>query len=223
MRKITLLLCIATAIFYGCAEKSRDIPTELFGVKVGEIYKIGEGTKENFGTLPIKKMRGTEVTFGIGYHLYFEPLKENKAFSYKEMKKNPTDEYFTTSHHLYFLPILPTSIKTEEQLNVYKLEDVEIATIDWSDYKENEESAYFWISDICKTFSADIAVKGEFSDDYKNKFYSCKFKNKERQLEANNLGNMVIVRLGYDKETLDKKTEAIDTFVRKIKAKDLLK
>jgi len=34
---------------------------------------------------------------------------------------------------------------------------------------------------------------------------------------------MVIVRLGYNKETLDKKTEAIDTFVRKIKAKEILK
>jgi hypothetical protein len=223
MRKITLLLCIATAMFYGCAEKSRDIPTELFGVKVGAIYKIGEGTKDNFGTLPIKKMRGTEVSFGIGYHLYFEPLNDNKAFPYKEKKKNTSDEYFTTSHHLYFLPILPTSIKSEEQLNAYKIEDVEIASIDWSDYKENEESAYLWVSDICKTFSADIAIKGEISDDYKNKFYSCKFKNKDRQLEANNLGNMVIVRLGYEKETLDKKTEAIDTFVRKIKAKELLK
>jgi hypothetical protein len=223
MRKITLLLCIATVMFYGCAEKSRDIPTELFGVKVGAIYKIGEGTKDNFGTLPIKKMRGTEVSFGIGYHLYFEPLNDNKAFPYKEKKKNTSDEYFTTSHHLYFLPILPTSIKSEEQLNAYKIEDVEIASIDWSDYKENEESAYLWVSDICKTFSADIAVKGEISDDYKNKFYSCKFKNKDRQLEANNLGNMVVFRLGYEKETLDKKTEAIDTFVRKLKAKELLK
>ena len=117
MRTITLLLCIPTAILYGCAEKSRDVPNELFGVKLGAIYKIGEGTMDNFGTLPIKKMRGSEVSFGIGYHLYFEPLKENNAFLYKERKKNPTDLYFTTSHHLYFLPILPSSIKTEEQLN----------------------------------------------------------------------------------------------------------
>lgn len=210
-------------MLYGCSEKSRDVPKELFGVKLGAIYKIGEGTKDNFGTLPIKKMRGSEVSFGIGYHLYFEPLKENNAFPYKEKKKNSTDEYFTTSHHLYFLPILPTSIKSEEQLNAYKIDEVEIASVDWSDYKENEDSAYFWISDICKTFSADIAVKGEFSDDYKNKFYSCKFNSGERQLEANNLGNMVIFKLSFNKETLDKKTEAIDTFVRKIRAKELLK
>ena len=55
MRIITLLLCIATAMLYGCSEKSRDVPKELFGVKLGAIYKIGEGTKDNFGTLPIKK------------------------------------------------------------------------------------------------------------------------------------------------------------------------
>lgn len=223
MRKITSLLCIATAMFYGCADKTRDVPKELFGVRVGAIYKMGEGTKDKFGTLPIKKIGGAERSFGIGQHLYFEPLNENSAFPYKEKKKKPTDEYFTTSHHLYILPIIPSSIETEEQLNAYMIDDVEIASIDWSDYKEDDSSAYFWIADMCKTFSADIAVKGEIADDYKGNFYSCKFKNGERQLEANNIGNMVIVRLSYDKETLDKKTKAIDTFVRKIKAKEILK
>jgi len=223
MRKITLLLCIATAIIYGCADKSRDVPKELFGVKVGAIYKLGEGSKDNFGNLPIKMMRGAEKSFGIGQHLYFEPLNENSAFPYIEKKKKPTDEYFTTSHHLYLLPIIPSSIKTEEQLNTYMIDDVEIAMIDWSDHKADDKAAYYWISDICKTFSADIAVKGEIANDYKGNFYSCKFQSAERQLEANNIGNMVIVRLGYNKETLDKKTEAIDTFVRKIKAKEILK
>lgn len=223
MKKITYALCISIGLLVGCAEKKRDVPKELFGVKLGSTYSFGEGTTNSFGTLPIKKMGGVEKSMMIGQHFYFQPLEESKTFEYKEKKKTPTDEYYTTSFNLYLLPIIPSSVKTIDDLNKAKLDQVEVALIEWSDLKADKDSAYFWVLEMCKTFSADMSVKAEISDSYESKSYHCNFYQDNRRLEINNIGELVAFKLAFDKSTFDKKIEAIDSTIRKMQAKEILK
>ena len=203
-------------------EEVGDVPKELFGIKLGSIYDSTNVTRENVGNLPIKQFTGSEQSFGIGTHFYFEPLKESKYFPYTEKKKTGNVKFFNTSYRLYLLPVIPDSIKTIEELSASKF-DMEVALIEWSDEKKDEEKAYFWAMEMCKIFSSDTKTKPEIFDNYESKDYFCKFKKDNRMLDISSLSNSVYFKLQYDKEFMDKKTEQIEEKIRKLKLKDILK
>ena len=204
-------------------EEVGDVPKELFGIKLGSIYDPTNVTRENVGNFPIKQFTGIEKQFGIGVHFYFEPLKESKYFPYTEKKKTGDVEFFNTNYHLYLLPVIPDSIKTIEEFSTSKF-DMEVARIDWSEEKKDNEKAYFWAMEMCKTFSSDTKTKPEILDfEFKTKtYYDCKFKKDNRMLDINSMGNSVYFSLQYDKEFMEKKTEQIEEKIRKLKLKDIL-
>ncbi len=207
----------------GCSEKNNAVPTELFGIKLGNIYNLGDGSRNSVGNLPIKKIGGIEASFTIGQHLYFQPLNENPKFEYIENKKNVSDEYFTTTYHLYLLPIIPKSVATMDELKKLKFDTAEIAQIDWSNKLKDDSTAYYWAVDMCHTFEADIGKKTESHDDHKSELHSCTFRTEERILNINNMGNRVNFELKYAKEIFDKKIEETDSRIRKMQAKEILK
>lgn len=207
----------------GCTEKQNVVPKELFGIKLGSIYNLGDGSRNSVGNLPVKKIGGVEASLTIGQHLYFQPQNTNPKFEYIENRKNASDEYFTTTYHLYLLPIIPKSTATLDELKKLKFDTAEIAQIDWSNELKDDSAAYYWAIDMCQTFEADIGKKSESHDDHKLELHSCTFRTEERILNLNNMGNRVSFKLKYAKEIFDKKIEEIDTRIRKIQAKEILK
>jgi len=215
------LYLLVIPLFISCSQEVGDVPKELFGIKLGSIYDFTKVTRESVDKFPIKQFTGSNQFLGNGTHFYFEPLKESKYFPYKDKKKTKDDKFFETNYRLYLLPVIPDSIKTIEELSTSRL-DMEVSVIEWSDKKKDEKEAYFWVMEMCKTFSSDIKTKPEIQD-YDFKMYFCKFKKDNRMLEINNLNNSVYFSLVYDKEFMDKKNEQIDEKIRKLKLKDILK
>lgn len=220
MKKLILFLLVPFLL--SCSKESNTVPTELFGIKLGLIFDTSNIDESNPGNLPIKKFTGSNRFLGNGSHVYFEPLKENKYFPYKEEKDNPNDKFYKTNYRLYVLPVIPDSIKTSEELNQTKLK-MEVVLIEWSDTKKNKEDSYFWSIDMCKNFSSDISIKPEILDSYDSKMYSCRFIYKERELEIRNIGSeRVYFTLKRPKEIFDKKNEEVEEKVRRLNVKEIL-
>jgi len=215
------LYLLLVPLLISCTQEVGDVPKELFGIKLGSSYDFTKVTRDGVGKFPIKQFTGSNQLFGNGAHFYYEPLKENKYFPYKEKKKTENDKFFETNYRLYLLPVIPDSIKTIEELSTSKF-DSEVSIIEWSDEKKDKEEAYFWAIEMCKTFSSDIKTKPVISD-FSIKNYFCKFKKDNRMLVIKNLSNSVYFSLEYDKEFMDKKNEKIDEKIRKLKLKDILK
>lgn len=221
MKKLLLILLLLPTII-SCTLAVGDVPKELFGIKLGSIYDFTKVTRESVDKFPIKQFTGSNQFLGKGTHFYFEPLKENNYFPYTEKKKKENDRFFETNYRLYLLPVIPDSIKTFEELSSSKL-DMEVSVIEWSDKKKDEREAYFWVKEMCKTFSSDIKTKPETLDNYEIKLYFCKFKKDNRLLKIDNFNDSVYFTLQYDEEYFNKKNGGVDEKVRKLKAKDILK
>ena len=215
-------------ILFGCTGNSNDVPRELFGIKLGKAYKLGEVTNENFGDFPIKKLVGTETFLGAGVHVYFEPLKANESFSYVEKKRDGSlGDFRTSSFHAYLLPIVPRSITNWSELESYKIQEYKVERIDWSNDKSTRKEAYFWALETCQTFQAQIKIKTEITNNFDLKgdssFASCTFKQDDRELSIYNLGERVQFELAFTKEAFKAHSDELETFIRKIKAQDMLK
>lgn len=220
MKKIILFLLISLLI--SCSKESNTVPKELFGIKLGLIFDTSNIDESNTGDLPIKKFTGSNRFLGNGSHVYFEPLKENKYFPYKEEKDKPSDKFYKTNFRLYVLPVIPDSIKTTEELNKSKLK-MEVVLIEWSDSKKNKEESYYWSINMCKNFSSDIKVKPEILDLYDSKTYSCRFIIQDRELEIRNIGSdRVYFTLKRPKEIFDKKDNDVEEKIRKLNVKEIL-
>lgn len=220
MKKILSIFLLLAVI--SCGSDTGDVPKELFGIKLGAIFDFSKITRDSVDKFPIKQFTGANQFMGNGTHFYFEPLKESAYFPYKEEKKKSDDKFYQTNYRLYLLPVIPDSIKTMDELSSSKL-DMEVALIEWSDKKKNREDAYFWVSDMCKTFSADIKTKPEILESYESKSYFCEFKKDNRMLKINNLMESIYFSLQYDKDFFDKKNEQVEEKIRKLKAKEILK
>lgn len=221
MKKILLTLFLIPTVI-SCSQEVGDVPKELFGIKLGTIYNFSKVTEGDVAQVPIKKFTGANRFLGNGTHFYFEPTKESKYFPYKEKKKAGDDKFFQTNYRLYLLPVIPDSIKTIEELSSAKV-DVEVALIEWSDEKKNNEESYYWTMEMCKTLSSNIKTKPEILDNQDSKNYFCTFKQDNRMLEIQNLTNSVYFKLQYDKEFFDKQSAGVDEKIGKLTAKDILK
>ena len=200
------------------AEESRGVPKKLFGISLGGIYKLGDPETNNFGNIPVKKITGLQKFLGEGIHCYFQPKEEYKSFEYVEKRKKPEDRFFETSFRLYLLPVIPSTIKTIEQLDLPK-ENWEVTAIEWSRPAKTEEKAYYWAMDLCKTFKADISVSPEIDDDHKE-WYACTFSFGDREFRVSSFLSGS-VELSYKREVFEAKNEAVDKVIRKLQAEKI--
>ena len=201
------------------AEGPRGVPEKLFGIALGGIYDIGNPEVNDFGNIPVKRFTGMNRFLGNGIHYYFEPKKEHKFFEYVEKREKPEDKYFTTSFRLYLLPVIPPAITTVEQLDKAKLK-WEVSIIEWSNDPKTKEDAYYWATNLCKTFGVDISVKPEIIDHYDSKWYECTFSTGDREFKVSSFSSKS-VQLSYKKEVFDNKNELVDKVLRKLHAKEI--
>jgi hypothetical protein len=195
----------------------QSVPRKLFGIDLGGVYELGS-SDDDIGNLPIKKFAGMNKFLGEGIHYYFSPQIENAAFPYVEHRDRPDDKYFKTSFRMYLLPVIPPSIATLEQLNKAKLK-WEVTTIEWSDEEKDESKRYAWAFDLCQTFSADITVEPEITNQYKDE-YTCTFSSEDREFKVSSRYSKSVA-LAFKGKYFSEKNDAVDTVVRRLRAKDI--
>jgi hypothetical protein len=198
-------------------------PLEVFGLKVGEKYKLVTTENGDFGNLPVKKVSGINRFLGQGFHIYFQPIKEYDSFPYIEHEKGPKDEGFRTSFHSYFLPVIPKEIKSLPEFEA-KMSTFEwrLMSVDWRKTKGSKEDAYFWALDLCKTFKSYLGDEGVNIDYYEDKWRSCEFRSGANVLKISNKGSTNHFSLSVEKDQLEKLNQEVDDFIRRLKAKKLL-
>lgn len=201
------------------AETPQGVPDKLFGITLGGVYDIGNPDMNDFGNIPVKKATGTNRFLGNGIHYYFQPKAEQKFFEYVEQRDKPNNKYFKTSFRLYLLPVIPSTITTAKQLENEKLK-WEVAVIEWSHEPKKKDDAYYWAIDLCKTFSVDIPVKPEITNDYETKLYECTFATGSREFKVSSFYSKS-VSLSFKRDVFDKKNESVDRVIRKLQAKEI--
>jgi hypothetical protein len=133
------------------------------------------------------------------------------------------------------LPIAPKGATTIEQFGKL-MTKLEVLTINWEevdtardaypkDGKEEKAARvndYFWAVNLCKTFTAELAVKPEILDFSDRENYICRFTQDERTLEVSSSYRKSF-RLEFRRDISDAKQKVLDTAVRQLQARDLLK
>jgi hypothetical protein len=198
---------------------STGVPRRLFGITLGGIYDVGDG-QNNLGDLPVAKYAGSQTFLGHGIHYYFKPKSENKAFPYIEKRKKADDPFFETSFRLYLLPVIPSTIKTNKELENAKLK-WQVATIEWSDSANSQDEAYFWAADLCKTFQMDLGLKPTVIDKYDMKWHICSFSSGDREFSVQNLQALKLVELAFKHGVLERKDKAVESRLRKLRANEI--
>ena len=216
-----ILILIITLLMTSCSEDVRDVPKELFNIKLGMVYDFSKMTKESVGEFPIRKFIGTESSIGgIGTHLYFEPKTVSNFFPNKE--KEVKDNFNNSNYDLYLIPIIPSSIKTIKEITESRIE-MEVALIKWSDDKKDKNESYYWAKEMCKTFTADMKTMPKIWELAEHKDFICDFIKDNRVLTIKNIANSVYFSLGYQDDVIKKKEENIEKIINKIKAREIIK
>jgi hypothetical protein len=215
---IAILLLLFSGSAY--ADDTRDVPESLFGIKLGEIYDIGNPEANDLGNLPVKKFTGEMRFLGHVVHYYFQPLKEYKAFEYVEKREKPEDQYFESPFTLNLLPVIPASISTKEQLNDTKI-DREVTQIRWSTKAKTAEEAYSWAINLCEVFETDITQKPEILDEKGEYWYECTFRFGVRKFEVTAFEGSRSIELSYQGHIFYKKDESLKKQLRKMEAEDI--
>lgn len=200
-------------------DASREVPEKLFGIALGGRYDLGNPEVGNLGDIPVKKFTGMNRFLGYGVHYYFQPKEEHKFFEYAEKRKKPQDKYFESSFRLYLLPLIPSAIKSVDQLNATKLK-WEVLLIEWSKNPETKEDAYYWAIDLCKTFAADISAKPKITNYFDEKWYECIFSTSNREFKVSSFHSKS-VQLSYKREVSDQKDRSVEAVVRRLQAKEI--
>jgi hypothetical protein len=211
----------ATVPTPAASKVARPFPSELFGIELDGEYELGPSNET--GTFPVKHITGVETSFGVGNHMYFEPLKENQNFRFRKKNKTPTDQYFRTSHHIYAYFVFPDRITTTEQLNDYITNESQgrtkwhVVNIDWDDELATEAEGYGWVSNMCASVEADIERTPETVDQVENHFFHCTFKEGNRELKIYTYGyKSVFISLRHSKEASDAEEKRYDQRFRKL-------
>lgn len=219
---ITLLLIFSSSLI---AKEPQGIPEKLFGISLGGVYDLGEPVKNDLGDVPVKKctaivqFRSLKHPLSHAIVYYFKPEKEYKGFEYVEMHENPEDEMFRTSFSMTLLPVIPEGISTLEEFKKIELK-WQVTAIEWSHKSEKEGDAYYWASNLCDVFKADISEKPEIHDSMK--MYACTFSSGNREFEVHiTAGTYKNVSLSYTIKAFDEKHEAVDQKIRKLQAEEI--
>jgi hypothetical protein len=226
------LSVFASAVF---GQGSSPVPTKLFGVTLGTTVRFDPNQNDlDVKALPAKAYRGIKKFLGEGVHLYIEPESAHERFPYIERKAGPEDTAYVTSYRLYLLPVVPSYIKTLDELKASAL-DWEVVTINWEmidpriealdrdgpERKAANTDSYLWAANLCKTFEAEFNVKPEITDIWAY-IYNCQFLQEDRMFEVDGgvYGRRLTLR--YNKQVFDTKNDEVDKLMRQMEAKDLL-
>lgn len=217
------LLCVAALNTANAAEPPRPIPTELFGLKLGQAYDLGDERRGQKGDIPVKRFAGIVNFLGEGISYYFEPKKTNKLFPYVETKKSKADKYFETSFRAYLLPIIPDTLTSVDQLTQSNLQWQPIV-IEWSIKAKSKKDSYYWAMDLCKTFTVDFEKTPEIYDvnEVDSQGYSCTFGADDREFTIAGMYGFNRIKLEYNTETVKAMNTAVETKRRKIAAKSII-
>ena len=229
---VSLSLCASGSFALGLSS----VPTKLFGITLGSVVKIDPKQNDADVTkLPAKAFRGIKRFAGAGVHFYIEPVSAHERFPYIEKKVTPEDTEYVTSYRLYLLPLIPSKIKTFDELNEAVL-DWEVATINWDmldpkidalklegpERKSADRDSYFWAANLCNTFEAEFNVKPEIVNMFEY-LYTCKFIQEGRMFEIDGGRYGRRVSLRYSKEEFDKKNDDVGKRLRQLEAQELLR
>jgi hypothetical protein len=224
MSRILLVALLLFCSLASYARKAAPLPESMFGVKLGSIHKLPDSNDPKVvGTLPIREWKGLAPSMmGIGFSLYFRPLKDYKAFPYIEQREKPEDKFSVTSFSLYLLPKFPQDALNLDEKTLRASIKWEVAAIEWftkDANKKRSNNAYYWAMDYCKTLTVDLARKPK-TDDWDNpKQFSCELEEDDRRLFVGNLGDLKIYRLSYSSSVFKNKNKALDTIIRKLQMK----
>lgn len=211
--QMAIFLCLVSPQLFAVEQT---VPKKLFGIALGGIYNLGNEDGDA-GNLPVKKFAGMNKFLGQGVHYYFQPQVESKFFEYVEKRKKPDDKYFKTSYRLYLLPVIPSSIKTVEELEKTPLR-MEVELIEWENEAKTKDDAYYWAIDLCKTIGVDIAIKPEINDFYKERHYDCIFSDDGRKLKISSSFSRSI-SLSFSRNISKQKEDAVENIMRKLQVK----
>ena len=155
-RLLGLLLCASTMVFTAPASvaqqaTSGSLPNELFGIRLGAIYKFAKNETHN---LPVAMVTGVEDNFGAGGSFFFKPEIEEPLLPYMEHRLNSKQKHFFTSHRAYLLPMFPETVKSMHEIDSLPEWNVEALLIEWvsRDDGSTQESSYAWAVETCQTY-----------------------------------------------------------------------
>ncbi len=207
------------------ASTIQDVPTKLFGIRLGDVYDLGQPDSGHLGSVPVKSFTGSKSSLmGVGVQYYFEPMESYEAFPFLEMRREPGSRYFESSFRLYLLPVIPADTKSAAELEKARLK-WEVALIEWSGDpapldSATERRAYSWAWELCKTFAADLTQLPIIRDDQPQNLYSCTFISEDRSFEISSLGGRR-AQLAFRSALLTAKDEAVERTLRKLAAKQI--
>ena len=93
----------------------------------------------------------------------------------------------------------------------------EVVLVEWSEDAAEENHAYFWAIDFCKTLQIDLLKKPEIIDNYELKLYNCVFEENDKEMSVTSFGKRKSFQLTYTKSVGEKKNEAVDIMYRKLR------
>lgn len=220
--KIFPIFLFLTAQLASAGELPSEIPTELFGLRLGETYDIGNPSAGLLGSMPVKRFTGSEKFLGEGFSYYFEPRKTYKAFSFIVDKKRRGEKFFGSPFRAYLLPVIPNTIKSTEELEKgdFKWRPI---LIEWSVKAETEMDTYTWAMDLCRTFELDFGKKPEVLEAISNDlaYYTCKFQSGDREFKIEGMGGFKTIQLTYNNKVSIEMQNVVEKIRRKLQAKDI--
>ena len=220
--RLLIAICVLLAPASVFAGEKRDVPKELFGIKLGGIYTLTNlEDDKSIGNFPIKKIAGVQTFMGQVIHIYFQPQNEYDIFEYIEKKEKPEDQYSETSFRIVAFPIIPENLTKFEDLDKLGQMSLEVAYIEWSKRAETTEVAYFWALDLCKTFGVDISVEPEIYHEYELKIYACTFRSGDREFRVDNMDTLQQVNLSFTREVFEAKDKALEEKRRKLHVEEI--
>lgn len=170
----------------------------------------------------MKEIRGIKPWMGA-LNLFFQPLKEYKAFKYIEKRNKPEDKIYTTSFrlHLTLTPPQKASLSLSEiEWSDYKLEVVQIA---WSEKEAEKDSGYYWAISLCEDIKTDLGIKPVIVDTFniERKEYQCSFIEGEKILDIRYRYKTKNFDLSYVQPILKKKKDAAEEITRKMRMNEI--
>lgn len=213
-----IALIISTFLLFSSeshAAGKNPVPKRLFGVELGQVFTGSNDDPK--GNLPIKKWTGNHKFLGAGFHYYFEPLKEYKAFKYVERNEEKA-KYFKTSFSLYTYRIIPEHVSSISDHNKQTTFDFMVSSINWEDPIEDSSKGYYWAIDLCRLLSADLRVEPEILDMNSMKDYRCYFREDDRELSVWSFGT---ISLDYIREKRDRLQDKFKNQIDQLRANEI--
>ena len=221
---LPILVLVSPFAAYAQNDAPEPFPKELFGVKLGSMYKVGafNGSYREVGTFPVKAIRGLKNWMGA-YNLYFQPIKEYEAFKYTEDDKKPDNFEYMTSFRLHLILTPPKTTYSSLKEMAGTDYTFEVVNIEWSENEIKKDSGYYWAFSFCKDIQADLGIKPtivyKFTEERKE--YQCSFIEGEKILDIRYRYKTKYFDLSYIHPIMKEKKEAAANLIRKMKMNEI--